>query len=50
MKSVIIFLIAMTFCVAVSGQTNLNPYNKHQNPESFNPTKAYLGFSTGINN
>lgn len=50
MKASVTFIIALAFSMAVSGQSNLNPYNKYGSSEGINPTKAYLGFSTGINN
>jgi hypothetical protein len=36
--------------MALGAQTNLNPYTKYQSSEGINPTKAYIGFSTCINN
>jgi len=50
MKSVITFMIAIVLCTTAIGQTNLNPYNTYQSSKDYNPTKAYIGFSTGINN
>jgi hypothetical protein len=50
MKSFVPFIFAIIFCITVSAQTNKNPYNVYQSSEVFNPTKAYVGFSTGINN
>jgi hypothetical protein len=50
MKSFVPFIFAILFCITVSAQTNKNPYNVYQSSEAFNPTKAYVGFSTGINN
>lgn len=50
MKTILTIVFTLLMCMQVISQTNLNPYNKYQSSEDFNPTQAYLSFSTGINN